>query len=383
VGDVGKVRLRSARRGGRAVRSRARRHSGHERRTSAPAHTPRRDATAPRSLTRALPARPPARAQKNGEKKLRAQLTRTPEWCSSAARDAAVRPKTFVHCLLFVAMSRRFLSLLFAFALARCAHAWLPPPAADTRARACVRRLCVCAAQADALSAAFPALGSALRSRQCSRLTKRDLFELCAYWAYASDLWRARGNRPARPLPAGACTAAAAAAAAVPTPPLQQQPPRGDSAAGGSRSGDDDTDSSAVRGGGGGVKSEGGAAAAAAAPLSIAWLPSPYDGAGSGGDELCFRSLAAGGSLDAGALWAHIGLRLRPLSAAAGRGAAGPAARAVAARDAAAARLFARELPHMRDLDEKLRTTCVRRAPRQRRRHLCMPLHCIASHRIR
>jgi hypothetical protein len=29
--------------------------------------------------------------QKNGEKKLRALLCRTPEWCSSAARDAAVR----------------------------------------------------------------------------------------------------------------------------------------------------------------------------------------------------------------------------------------------------------------------------------------------------
>jgi hypothetical protein len=139
-------------------------------------------------------------------------------------------------------------------------------------------------------------------------------------------------------------------AAAAPAAPV-------DSGRGGAPSGDADTDSSGVRSG---VKRERSEAEGAegAAPLSLPWRPSPF---GATTDELILPcgDGGAGGALDAGALWAHIGARLRPLSAAAGRCAMGPASRAAASRDAAAARLFARELPHLRELDEKMRTGCV------------------------
>jgi hypothetical protein len=136
-----------------------------------------------------------------------------------------------------------------------------------------------------------------------------------------------------------------------------------DSGRGAAPSGDADTDSSGVRSG---VKREcsetdceGAAGAQGAAALSLPWRPSPF---GATTDDLilpCGDGGGAGGALDAGALWAHIGARLRPLSAAAGRCAMGPASRAAASRDAAAARLFARELPHLRELDEKMRTGCA------------------------
>jgi hypothetical protein len=243
--------------------------------------------SAPRRRSRA-PARPPARPprpQKNGEKKLRALLTRTPEWCSSTARDAA----------------------------------------------------------AEALADAAPVLAAALRTRQCSRLTKADLFALAAHWRYASDLWRARGNRPARPLPAPP------QAAAAPLPLPQQRQPSQQLRA--------DADADTAESAGEAPQSAPDAAADARRAVQP-WQPPPHAAAAAAaapGREL------GGGALHPDAVWCHIGTRLRPLSAAVGRALAGPAARAEAARDAATARLFAQELPTLQGLEAECGSRCARR----------------------
>ena len=58
-------------------------------------------------------------------------------------------------------------------------------------------------------------MAAALRARKCSLLRKRDLISLAHMWQYASDLWRPRGNRPARQLPVASAPSACAAAAAA------------------------------------------------------------------------------------------------------------------------------------------------------------------------
>ena len=75
--------------------------------------------------------------RKNGEKKLRSMLTRTPEWASSDERDAA-------------------------------AHALRP---------------------------VLPRLAEALHARASYMLSKQLLLALLGYWGYRSDAWRRRGNR--------------------------------------------------------------------------------------------------------------------------------------------------------------------------------------------
>ena len=75
--------------------------------------------------------------RKNGEKKLRALLTRTREWASSAERDAA----------------------------------------------------------AEALRPVLPRLAEALHARASHMLSKQLLLCLLSEWGYRSDAWRRRGNR--------------------------------------------------------------------------------------------------------------------------------------------------------------------------------------------
>ncbi len=114
-------------------------------------------------------------AQKNGEKKLRAQLTRTPEWRSAAAREA----------------------------LAARLHA---------------------AGDVD--------FAAALRRPDASALRKRHLFALARAWGYASDVWRARGERaPAAPRASAAAEAPARLRASLlatlaPPPAPAVAPPR-------------------------------------------------------------------------------------------------------------------------------------------------------------
>jgi hypothetical protein len=173
----------------------------------------------------------------------------------------------------------------------RCAHAAAEAKSAPT--------------QALVIERTSPALAAALRVRHSSRLKKSDIFLLLSHWRYASDLWRARGNRPARP-PAAAGAAAAASLRAH---------------------ADDEDD---ARSGAAGVLS----------------LPPPAPPASLACVCRTWGVLEPGsGAAPPAALWAYVGDTLRPLASAVARGLAGPAARALAAQDAAAARLFARELP--------------------------------------
>jgi hypothetical protein len=116
-----------------------------------------------------VPASPSRVAQKNGEKKLRAHVTRTPEWASSAAREAAVRAAPPRH-----------------------AHITASPVLTTTQ---------TLFPQARALRPQAPRLADALLARQCALLNKGDLLLLCAHWRYRGDVWRERGNRPSRPPP--------------------------------------------------------------------------------------------------------------------------------------------------------------------------------------
>jgi hypothetical protein len=248
VGDAGKVRRQL--------------HSG--------AHRPWARVPPKSPLTR----NSPPCAQKNGEKKLRSQLCRTPEWCSSAAREAA-------------------------------------------------------AAQ---LAAAEPGLAAALRARQCARLSKRDMIALLAHWRYCSDLWRARGNRSARPLP-GAPHAAADVDADASADSFTHGAPVAAARTRASRS-------------------AAGAAAApahAAHPHGVAVAPVPPVAEPGFGDS---------GPLSPPEVWRFIGAVLRPLSAEALRGLAGPEARDVAEVDAEAARAFALELAGLR-MAESYAAQCV------------------------
>ena len=108
-------------------------------------------------------------AGKSGEKRLRAALTRTPEWESSRAREEAAR--------------------------ALAAERGGGSPAAE-----------------------------ALRRRTSAQLRKGDLLFLARHWGYRSDIWRARQPRPrTRKPPAetrGGCAAGACGcSAAQPEPP--------------------------------------------------------------------------------------------------------------------------------------------------------------------
>lgn len=118
-------------------------------------------------------------------------------------------------------------------------------------------------------------------------MTKADLLLLCAHWRLRSDRWRRRGNRPTRPLPDAAPSTSDTQLALLVERPLFPPPLR----------------------------------------------------------------LDAPETLQAADVWAHIGANLRPLVLRCGPLIAGPSAAALAARDAAASRLYRRELPVVRTIE--------------------------------
>jgi hypothetical protein len=109
---------------------------------------------------RSVELRGSAPGKKDGEKRLRALLARTPEWLSGAARDAA--------------------------------------------------------ADAHALQPGAARLVAALRARHSAELRKADLLALCRHWRYASDVWGRKSDGrvpPPRRRPAETALAPALAAA--------------------------------------------------------------------------------------------------------------------------------------------------------------------------
>ena len=112
---------------------------------------------------RSVELRGSAPGKKDGEKRLRALLARTPEWLSGAARDAAAD-----------------------------AHARQP---SATR------------------------MVAALRARHSAELRKADLLALCRHWRYASDVWGRKSDGrvpPPRKRPAETVLATVAAPAPAP-----------------------------------------------------------------------------------------------------------------------------------------------------------------------
>ena len=119
----------------------------------------------PDGAERSVELRGSAPGKKDGEKRLRALLARTPEWLSGAARDAAAD-----------------------------AHARMP---------------------------GATCLVAALRARHSAELRKADLLTLCRHWRYASDVWGRKSDGrmpPPRKRPAETALAAVAAPAPAPAP---------------------------------------------------------------------------------------------------------------------------------------------------------------------
>jgi hypothetical protein len=149
--------------------------------------------------------------------------------------------------------------------------------------------------QAVALQRVSPRLADALRARHSHKLTKELLMALLAHWSYRSDAWRRRGNRVVH-------APAAAAATALPQQQLQ-------------------------------LASQ--SAPALRAPPTLAY-------------ELADCGIGSGAEVSAAVMWLHLRSRLRPLCAEVERLMAGPAARALAMRDHAAAASYAQHLPLVR-----------------------------------